>query len=116
MADQLIVSILEIVVHGINQSRYWLFPLLLVVSGYGLLLQIMAFFKEHKKGGVMELNKDIYRPDEVARLLDVSRRTIYRMIHSGRISAFKPGNGHVYRIHKTEIEKIMEDENEESML
>lgn len=37
--------------------------------------------------------KRFYRPDEVAVILDLSRRTIYRMIRDGRISGVKWGAG-----------------------
>jgi excisionase family DNA binding protein len=39
------------------------------------------------------INKRFFRPDEVARLLDLSRRTIYRMIRDGRLQAVKWGSG-----------------------
>ncbi len=38
-------------------------------------------------------HKRFYRPDEVAALLDLSRRTIYRMIRDGRIPGIKWGSG-----------------------
>ncbi|RJR32458.1 MAG: DNA-binding protein [Deltaproteobacteria bacterium] len=41
----------------------------------------------------MNLSKKFYRPDEVAALLALSRRTIYRMIHDGRLQAVKWGSG-----------------------
>ena len=34
-----------------------------------------------------------YRPDEVAQILRLSRRTIYRMIRDGRLSGSKFGKG-----------------------
>jgi len=37
--------------------------------------------------------KRFFRPSEVAAILDLSRRTIYRMIHAGRLSAVKWGSG-----------------------
>ena len=39
------------------------------------------------------LSKRFFRPDEVARLLALSRRTIYRMIRDGRLQAIKWGAG-----------------------
>ncbi|MDD2903154.1 MAG: helix-turn-helix domain-containing protein [Thermodesulfobacteriota bacterium] len=39
------------------------------------------------------LSKRFFRPDEVARLLALSRRTIYRMIRDGRLQAIKWGSG-----------------------
>ncbi len=43
----------------------------------------------------MELlqNKRFFRPDEVAALLDLSRRTVYRMIRDGRLPGVKWGSG-----------------------
>jgi excisionase family DNA binding protein len=38
-------------------------------------------------------NKRLYRPDEVAGLLALSRRTIYRMIKDGRLPGVKLGPG-----------------------
>jgi len=42
---------------------------------------------------ILLTNKRFFRPDEVARLLDLSRRTIYRMIRDGRLHAVKWGSG-----------------------
>jgi len=39
------------------------------------------------------INKQFYRPDEVARVLALSRRTVYRMIRDGRLPAVKWGSG-----------------------
>ncbi|MBM4286964.1 MAG: helix-turn-helix domain-containing protein [Deltaproteobacteria bacterium] len=33
----------------------------------------------------MNLNKRFFRPDEVAEMLLMSKRTIYRMMHDGRL-------------------------------
>jgi excisionase family DNA binding protein len=38
-------------------------------------------------------NKRLFRPDEVAGLLALSRRTIYRMIKDGRLPGVKLGSG-----------------------
>ncbi len=38
-------------------------------------------------------NKRYFRPDEVAALLALSRRTIYRMIRDGRLPGVKLGAG-----------------------
>jgi excisionase family DNA binding protein len=51
---------------------------------------------EKRKGGKnMELmmKKRMFRPDEVARILCLSRRTIYRMIRDGRLPAVRLGSG-----------------------
>lgn len=37
--------------------------------------------------------KRFFRPDEVAQLLALSRRTVYRMIRDGRLQAVKWGEG-----------------------
>lgn len=38
-------------------------------------------------------NKRFFRPDEVAQILALSRRTIYRMIRDGRLPAVRLGGG-----------------------
>jgi excisionase family DNA binding protein len=40
-----------------------------------------------------QLHKRYFRPDEVASLLALSRRTVYRMIRDGRLTAIKLGAG-----------------------
>lgn len=37
--------------------------------------------------------KRFFRPDEVAQLFDLSRRTVYRMIRDGRLSSVRLGGG-----------------------
>ncbi len=39
------------------------------------------------------LSKRFFRPDEVAQILDLSRRTIYRMIRDGRLPGMRWGSG-----------------------
>ena len=41
----------------------------------------------------MMMKKKLFRPDEVAQILCLSRRTIYRMICDGRLPAFRLGAG-----------------------
>lgn len=41
----------------------------------------------------MILKKRMFRPDEVAQILCLSRRTIYRMIRDGRLPAVRLGAG-----------------------
>ncbi|OPX20363.1 MAG: hypothetical protein BZ151_04355 [Desulfobacca sp. 4484_104] len=36
--------------------------------------------------------KRLFRPDEVAQLLDLSRRTVYRMIRDGRLPGVRMGS------------------------
>ncbi len=37
--------------------------------------------------------KRFFRPDEVAQILDLSRRTLYRMIRDGRLPGMRWGSG-----------------------
>ena len=39
------------------------------------------------------MKKRMFRPDEVAQILCLSRRTIYRMIRDGRLPAVRLGSG-----------------------
>jgi excisionase family DNA binding protein len=41
----------------------------------------------------MMMKKKLFRPDEVAQILCLSRRTIYRMIRDGRLLAVRLGAG-----------------------
>ena len=41
----------------------------------------------------MMMKKKLFRPDEVAQILCLSRRTIYRMIRDGRLPAVRLGAG-----------------------
>lgn len=41
----------------------------------------------------MMMKKKMFRPDEVAQILCLSRRTIYRMIRDGRLPAVRLGAG-----------------------
>jgi len=36
--------------------------------------------------------KRLFRPDEVAQILDLSRRTVYRMIRDGRLPGIRLGS------------------------
>jgi excisionase family DNA binding protein len=50
--------------------------------------------------------KKFYRPDEVGEMLALSRRTIYRMIHDGRLRAVRWGSG-PWRIPRESLEALM---------
>jgi|GEM_PF-471628 len=39
------------------------------------------------------MKKNLFRPDEVAQILCLSRRSIYRMIRDGRLPAVRFGSG-----------------------
>jgi len=39
------------------------------------------------------MKKRMFRPDEVAQILCLSRRTVYRMIRDGRLPAVRLGSG-----------------------
>ncbi len=47
----------------------------------------------------MMMKKQLFRPDEVAQILCLSRRTVYRMIRDGRLPAVRLGAGpwRIYR-------------------
>lgn len=53
-------------------------------------------------------SKRFYRPDEVARLLALSRRTIYRKIRDGSLKAIKWGSG-PWRIPSEELRNFLND-------
>ncbi|MCK9599588.1 MAG: helix-turn-helix domain-containing protein [Sphaerochaeta sp.] len=49
--------------------------------------------------------KDLFRPDEAATYLGVSRATIYRMIESGKLKAVKISKK-IIRINRKSLEKF----------
>ncbi|MDP3181566.1 MAG: helix-turn-helix domain-containing protein [Desulfobaccales bacterium] len=55
------------------------------------------------------LTKRFFRPDEVAQLLALSRRTIYRMIRDGRLKGVRWGSG-PWRIPRETLLAMLEDE------
>ena len=56
------------------------------------------------------LNKRYFRPDEVAALLALSRRTIYRMMRDGRLAAIKLGAG-PWRIPRENLVDLLQTED-----
>jgi len=56
----------------------------------------------------MSLSKRFYRPDEVAELLALSRRTIYRMIRDSRLRACRWGQG-PWRIPLEEVRRLLNE-------
>jgi excisionase family DNA binding protein len=50
--------------------------------------------------------KRLFRPDEVADILCLSRRTVYRMIRDGRLSGVRLGSG-PWRIARESILQFM---------
>jgi len=52
--------------------------------------------------------KDLLRPDEAARALNVSRWTIYRWVKEGRLEATKVGKGSL-RIFDNSIQRLIEE-------
>ncbi len=54
-------------------------------------------------------NKRFFRPDEVAAILALSRRTIYRMIRDGRINGVKWGSG-PWRIPRESLASLFPEE------
>ena len=57
------------------------------------------------------LTKRLLRPDEVAEILRVSKRTVYYWVATGRLTA--PANmGRVVRIHAASVREMIADEGE----
>lgn len=52
------------------------------------------------------MKKRMFRPDEVAQILCLSRRTIYRMIRDGRLPAVRLGAG-PWRIPREALLKLL---------
>jgi excisionase family DNA binding protein len=52
------------------------------------------------------LTKRFFRPDEVAQILELSRRTIYRMIRDGRLQGVRLGSG-PWRIPKEALANLL---------
>lgn len=50
-------------------------------------------------------NKEFYKAEDLARLLDVNIMTIYRYIKAGRLKAYKIGKE--YRIAKTDFNSFL---------
>jgi excisionase family DNA binding protein len=59
----------------------------------------------------MELTskKRFFRPDEAATILELSRRTVYRMMRDGRINGVKWGGG-PWRIPRESLTMLLQDE------
>jgi excisionase family DNA binding protein len=53
--------------------------------------------------------KRFFRPDEAANILDLSRRTIYRMMRDGRINGVKWGGG-PWRIPRESLAMLLQEE------
>jgi len=58
----------------------------------------------------MNLNMDTYTAEEVAKILRVSRQTVYTLIREGKIPHFKVGNK--VRIKRVDIQKITNTETQ----
>ncbi len=56
---------------------------------------------------------EILTVQEVAQYLKLSRPTVWRWCQEGKLSAFKVGRG--WRIHRSEMEKIVNQGNEEEL-
>ncbi len=56
----------------------------------------------------ISLSKEVYRPDEVALLLEVTRQTVYNWIERGDLRAVKIG-GRALRIRRDDILKLIKE-------
>ena len=54
----------------------------------------------------LSMSKRFFRPDEVADILCLSRRTVYRMIRDGRLSGVRLGSG-PWRIARESIKHLV---------
>ncbi|MBW1991788.1 MAG: helix-turn-helix domain-containing protein [Deltaproteobacteria bacterium] len=52
------------------------------------------------------MKKRFFRPDEVAEILSLSRRTVYRMIRDGRLTGVRLGSG-PWRIARESIQQLL---------
>jgi excisionase family DNA binding protein len=57
---------------------------------------------------VMPDEETVYTPEEVARIIRVHPRTVYRMIESGKLKAFPVGN-RSQRIKKSDLDRLMDN-------
>ena len=58
------------------------------------------------KRKVIEIpNKNLFRTDEVAELLDITRQTVYNLINSGRLECIRPSQ-RTTRITREELVRI----------
>jgi len=55
----------------------------------------------------MNQEKDFYKAEDLAKMLEVNIMTIYRYIKSGRLQAYKLGRE--FRIDKNEFQKFLEN-------
>ena len=60
---------------------------------------------QYYKNKYMKKDKEFYKAEELAELLDVNIMTIYRYIKAGRLKAYKIGKE--FRIDKKEFEKFL---------
>lgn len=57
-------------------------------------------------------NKRFFRPDEVAEILALSRRTVYRMIRDGRLNGVRWGSG-PWRIPRETLAALLAEESQQ---
>ena len=55
-------------------------------------------------------NKLLFRPDEVARIICVTRQTVYNWIQEGKIQVIKLPGGQ-YRVLRGEVERVLGERN-----
>lgn len=66
---------------------------------------ILEKLMSEKSNNVMKMDKEIfYTTNEVAKLLKVSKRTVFRYIKSGKLKATKIGQ---WRIRKEDFDKFI---------
>ncbi|OHB72101.1 MAG: hypothetical protein A2W23_08685 [Planctomycetes bacterium RBG_16_43_13] len=55
-------------------------------------------------------NKLLFRPDEVAKIIGVTRQTVYNWIQEGKIQVCRTPGGQ-YRVLRGEVERILGERN-----
>lgn len=58
----------------------------------------------------MQTNRDYYKVSELARLLEVDKKTVYKWIKDRRINAIRACG--IIRIHRDEVDRLLEGKNE----
>ena len=61
--------------------------------------------------GAPERGEDVLTPDEVARRLRCSRRTVYNLIGDGRLPSFRVGK--LRRVRRDDLERFITDHGNE---
>jgi excisionase family DNA binding protein len=56
---------------------------------------------------MLDPEKQVYMFEEMAALLGVNVNTLYRWRKDGKVVAYKLADGHQYRVHREEVERLL---------